>query len=173
MAHWLRDAASGPLITPKSFRLTKLGEHYLGLLADPVGYLTREDGEPPDPKRVERRLKVVNSNMYLDWGADLRVSPALAEKYLKQDPSLSNKVVKKIVEQLDIPSDYGKKNEDEDFAESWVAFMVNPGKLSDNATFRMKRTLALSGLYGKEVLRLAQVSLAERVAYRWRRARSR
>ncbi len=47
---------------------------------------------------------------------------------------------------------YGKKNELEDFAESFVAYMVNPGALSQNAKFRMQRALSLSGLHGKRIM---------------------
>lgn len=53
-------------------------------------------------------------------------------------------------------SQYGKKNKFEDFAETFVAFMAAPERLTSEADFRMKRTLSLSGLYGKPVIRLAR-----------------
>jgi len=37
-----------------------------------------------------------------------------------------------------------------------VAFLANPGALSSNAKYRMQRALSISGLYGKQVMRLAQ-----------------
>jgi hypothetical protein len=54
-------------------------------------------------------------------------------------------------------SNYGRSNKFEDFAETFVAFMAAPEKLTPEADFRMKRTLSLSGLYGKPVMRLAKL----------------
>jgi len=56
---------------------------------------------------------------------------------------------------LDIVTEYGKVDKYEDFAETFLVFMVAPEKLTPTAKFRMQRALSLSGLYGKPVMRLA------------------
>ena len=61
------------------------------------------------------------------------------------------------IDKLGIPTGYGQTNEKEDFAETWVGFMVNPSALSPTAKFRMQQALSLSGLYGKPVMRLARL----------------
>lgn len=68
---------------------------------------------------------------------------------------------------LDIVTEYGKVNQNEDFAETFVAFMAAPEKLTPVSKFRMQRALSLSGLYGKAVMPL----LAQKVAARYRVAR--
>jgi hypothetical protein len=57
---------------------------------------------------------------------------------------------------LDIPTDYGKRNTREDFAETFMLFIIAPNKLSPMATYRMKQALSLSGLYGKPIMRIAR-----------------
>ena len=52
-------------------------------------------------------------------------------------------------------SPYGGTNKHEDFAETFVAFVAAPEKLTPTSKFRMQRALSLSGLYGKPVMRLA------------------
>ena len=161
MAYWLREAAMGPLIGPKNFKLTEIGKRYFGVLADPQGYLEKERGEPQEESYVQRRIEKIRYNLYLDGQGNLHIPEDLAKKYVKNDPTLGDKALEKALEALAIPSDYGKTNEREDFAETWVAFMVNPGALSETAKTRMLRTLALSGLYGKQVLRLAHLVAAQ------------
>jgi hypothetical protein len=60
------------------------------------------------------------------------------------------------IDALDVTTQYSRTNEKEDFAESFVAFMADPGWLSKQAMFRMQRTLSLSGLYGKPVAKLGK-----------------
>lgn len=62
---------------------------------------------------------------------------------------------KKKLDELEVVTDYGKTNEREDFAETFMMYMAIPEKLTPTAKFRMQRALSLSGLYGKPVLRLA------------------
>jgi hypothetical protein len=66
--------------------------------------------------------------------------------------------VEEALEKLQIVSDYGKTNEKEDFAETFVAFVGAPEKLTDTSKFRMQRALSLSGLYGKPVMRLGELA---------------
>lgn len=63
---------------------------------------------------------------------------------------------------LEIVSDYGKTNEREDFAETFVAFMAAPEKLTPTAKFRMQQALSLSGFYNKPVMRLSAARVARR-----------
>lgn len=62
----------------------------------------------------------------------------------------------KALGELGIPTEYGKKDVKEDFAETFVWFLLAPEKLSERALFRMKRALWLSGWYGKPIMRVAQ-----------------
>ena len=68
---------------------------------------------------------------------------------------------------LGIVSDYGATDEQEDFAETFVAFMSAPEKLTPTSKFRMQRALSLSGLYGKPVMKLADDLIVDAVAYRY------
>ncbi len=76
-------------------------------------------------------------------------------------PSLANpraiqpKDRKQRLAPLEIVTEYGEVDQFEDFAETFVAFMDAPEKLTPTAKFRMQRALSLSGLYGKPVMRLA------------------
>jgi hypothetical protein len=56
---------------------------------------------------------------------------------------------------LQIVTDYGRTDKYEDFAETFLVFVVAPEKLSPVARYRIQRALSLSGLYGKPVARLA------------------
>lgn len=58
-------------------------------------------------------------------------------------------------ENLEIPTEYGKTNKFEDFAETFVVFMTKPEMLTPTSKYRMQQVLSLSGLYGKPVMRLA------------------
>jgi hypothetical protein len=58
------------------------------------------------------------------------------------------------IDALEVPTDFARTNKYEDFAESFVAFMAAPQKLSKNAMFRMQQALSISGLYGRPIVRL-------------------
>jgi len=49
----------------------------------------------------------------------------------------------KIYKEYGFPTYYAMKNSFEDFAETFTAFVMNPGELSENAKFRIKRALWL------------------------------
>jgi hypothetical protein len=53
---------------------------------------------------------------------------------------------------LDIPTDYGKTNYKEDWAETFVYFILHPEKLSETALYRIKRALWLSQDRNKKVI---------------------
>jgi hypothetical protein len=157
LAYWLRQAGVGPLIGDKSLRLTELGKRYFGVLKDPMEQFISEGKDPADisDQYTASRLKAVRGNLYLDAAFTFKVPEEVAKKYVAEDPEIGDAALKKLFEDLGSPTDYAQTNEKEDFAETWVAYMDNPSQLSDNAKYRMQRTLALSGLGGKEVMRLA------------------
>jgi hypothetical protein len=51
-----------------------------------------------------------------------------------------------MLDPLEIVTDYGKQDKFEDFAETFMLFMVAPEKLTPTTKFRMQRALSLSGL---------------------------
>lgn len=81
--------------------------------------------------------------------------PVLTEEQVAEYAQ-GDSAVAQAIEALHVPTEYAKTNEREDFAESFVAFMSAPEKLSDVGKFRMQRALSMSGLYGKPLMRLAR-----------------
>ena len=74
------------------------------------------------------------------------------------------------IDQMDIPTEYGKTNQFEDFADTFVIFLTQPGRLTPTAKYRMQQVLSLSGFYGKPVKRLAHRAMVTKVANRYARA---
>lgn len=62
-----------------------------------------------------------------------------------------------LIEALEAPTDYAETNRYEDFAETFARYMTEPNSLSSIAKYRLQRTLSLSGLYGKPVMRLSSI----------------
>ena len=159
---WLSNPMlGGAYVTPKQLRWTRdYGTWLSDLLRDPMAYVSQysvEEGYPPgeQEKRAERALQVKRDALGVTPDYDAIYHPQLPqdliEKYRKEDKSVAQ-----AIDALEVPSWYARTNEREDFAESFVAFLSNPGALSDTARFRMQRSLALSGLYGKPVGRNAR-----------------
>lgn len=90
------------------------------------------------PEKEREELELLN---YYD---DRAIQKALQEKHTQS------------LKHLQIPTTYGHTNENEDFAETFVAFMEAPQKLSETARGRMLKALHISGLYSKPVMRLAK-----------------
>lgn len=68
-----------------------------------------------------------------------------------------NKIRKKIeknFKNLNPVSEYAKINNMEDFAETFMYYILDKSKLTKEAEFRFKRTLSLSNLYGDKILQL-------------------
>lgn len=109
------------------------------------------------------------------WDAPWGDLPSMADPNYRRnlDPK-QNDERKKVLDPLEIVTEYGKTDKYEDFAETFMVFMSSPDRLTPTAKFRMQRALSLSGLYGKPVLRLAakDAVLALRVAARFRRRAS-
>jgi len=157
---WLRSPMTGdPLITAKQFRLTNHGKSVVSFLrdSDKVMWLEYElkPGDADYQWKFDRRSKQVFSKLGLTWNGNFAVPSDTTKELLQANPGLQE-AVNEALAKLEIISDYGKENEKEDFAETFVAFMGAPEKLTPTAKFRMQRTLSLSGLYGKPLMRLAR-----------------
>lgn len=165
-AQWLRHPIlGGSLITPKTFRPSKWGKSVFDFLKDPVGYKRlRYPNDPIEDVEEDARQSVVRRRRGLGLedftSMEIPLSPEIVDELRKHDPS-----VEEAIKALEIPSQYGETNFKEDFAETFVVFMTNPSKLSATARFRMKRALAVSGLFGKSVGKFG--TMAERVAGRF------
>lgn len=156
---WLRSPLmGGPLIKPKQWKLTKDGDAVFSFLSNPARELKErydiDVGGTGYKERLTEKTHRIMENLGIDWSGDYPVPPALVEEMAKADPSIS-KAVDEAMAKLEIVSDYGKTDEQEDFAETFVAFMDAPAQLTPTAKFRMQRALSLSGLYGKQVMKLA------------------
>jgi len=55
------------------------------------------------------------------------------------------------IDSLKTPTKYSQRNYQEDFAETFKLYILYPDRLSDVATYRMERTLWLSGFTGKNL----------------------
>jgi hypothetical protein len=157
---WLRNPPMGgePLITPAQFRLTKFGKDVVSLFQDPKTYMkVNYDLDPHDADykdRLGRKVKQRYDIIGLLWEGSMSVSKEVQAEFLKQNPQLQ-KAVDEAKESLGIVSEYGKTDKYEDFAETFRAWMIKPSALTDQAKYRMQRTLSLSGLYGKPIMRLS------------------
>ena len=155
---WLYKPETNPFIsTPNQVRLTPYGRRVFDFFAHPEK-AREEIAEVNPPDRVdqilERRRKAFLSNLgltpYYEGKNHPMLSPKMVEKIRSEDHS-----VDEALNALGIPSDYGRTNVREDFAETFAAYMTNPSILSPVARYRMERALWLSGFHGKPVMRLA------------------
>lgn len=167
---WLNS--SGLTSTPNQVRLNGRGKMLFNALQNPKKELEREWGkdwfsEEDLPDAIDRQIKqtlhILKGDLALDYdGPFPSLSGDEAEKFLGEDKS-----VNEAIEALQAPTWYAKTDEKEDFAETFTAFMGNPGMLSDNAKTRMQRALWMSGFYGKPVMRVAR---ARRLVVRYLQA---
>lgn len=65
---------------------------------------------------------------------------------------------KEKIDQLDVVTEYGKVDQYEDFAETFMLFVIAPEKLTPNAKLRMQRVLSLSSLYGKPLMKASSTT---------------
>jgi hypothetical protein len=161
---WLREPWLGePLITPKQFRFTPRGKNMFEALADPLEYTRKRNAPAPhgDEEAYEktlmdeaesrtRRYKEVLGVDDKSLGTNQLVSKGVAEQLRAEAKSIDE-----ALDKLEMPTGYARTNPMEDFAETFVAFMVAPERLSNQAQFRMQRALSLAGLYGKPIMRIA------------------
>ena len=158
--YWLRKSPMrDPLITPKQFRPTERGRDIFNALRDPEQYLkdTRDlsPGEPEYEATLKRVIRKKKEDLIGFGEKGFSVAPDIVAEISEADPSIKREL-DAFYQDLGTPTDYGRTDEMEDFAESFVLFMTAPEKLSDKALYRVKRTLWLSGFGGKPVVKLAR-----------------
>lgn len=73
--------------------------------------------------------------------------------YLTYEQAVENDYLK----ELGVPTNYGRRDPFEDFAETFSFFILNPSKLSDRACERMKETLRMSMRGGRLFMRVAHL----------------
>jgi hypothetical protein len=157
---WLRNPIMGdPLITDKQFRLTKAGQYVALFYTDRKRFMQENyDWMPEGSEEYDRQVgnvhKRLQDKLGLLWDGALSIPVAAVEELSKADPSMQ-KAVEEALDKLEIVSPYGRTNEKEDFAETFVAFVGAPEKLTPTAKFRMQRTLSLANFYNKPVMRLS------------------
>ena len=157
---WLRSPMIGdPLITAKQLRWTRAGGNMASFFVDRLGYMKKHydwvaDGTPEYAKQVDMVTRRYHDKLGLLWGGNFTIPETTVAELSKSDPTI-NKAVKDALAKLEIVSDYGQTNEKEDFAETFVAFLGAPEKLTPTSKFRMQRTLSLANFYNKPVMRLA------------------
>lgn len=153
----------GSLVTPKNLKWSKDGEGFRDFIADPESYVRKPYGDsPPSDVQdlVNRRFKVLKEKMGVDTTDTGTLWPILSPEQVKEYAA-QDSLVEKAIDALEVPSSYARTNEKEDFAESFVAYMDAPEKLSKQAKFRMQRALHLSGLYGKPIMKTVAKLVAE------------
>jgi hypothetical protein len=162
---------SEPFMTPKNFRLTKRGKEVAQAFSDPSHYFFEVQGHSrsdySEEEAIERAFRTIKriwfkvSGMY--EGIGLTMEADKAEEFLSGERALHDQAIIELKEALGIPTDYGRTNVKEDFAETFVGFILNPSQLSEPARWRMGRTLGLSEAGGKKVMRTS----AKRVASKY------
>ena len=153
-------------------RLTKLGvdmfsfyrdsyeyleKRYPEISKDGTGYVYQEIYEKVRREQFDPILGITQSQKSLLWPVLSPMEAKDIKKLVAKD--LNVKFANDILAITDfgLPSGYAHESKYEDFAETFVSFVTNPRSLSPIALYRMKRTLSLSGLYGKPVMTFAQV----------------
>ena len=133
-------------------------------LPDYVQDYMRDGGGPLDSEFREAvsdyMLKELGQEGFTIWTRfisklPLKIPVEIMDDLVKVDSGI-HEAVQDAIEALGIPSDYGKENFLEDFAETFVLFVAAPDRLSSVARWRMGRTLGISEAGGKKVLRLSK-----------------
>jgi hypothetical protein len=145
-------------------RLTKEGQRMVRFFRNPheeilKGYpvklmLTNGDSEESIEELILEDIQKTHEMYRRFLGVDNSTQgsgPSLDEKVLTMFAEEDNSVAEAL-NALEAPTEYAKTNTKEDFAETFVAYMGNPGALSAKARYRMQRTLWLSGFYGKPIV---------------------
>jgi hypothetical protein len=156
---WLRQPRMGdPLITPKNFRLTRSGKYLAQFYIYPVEWMWDNKEmlrtDPEYPKEIEYYDKRFKDKLGLISSGNYQVPAEAIAEIREANPKIDD-AVKEEMAKLEPVTDYATTNELEDFAETFVAFMAAPEKLTKNSKERMQRTLSLSGLYGKPIKTLS------------------
>jgi hypothetical protein len=155
------------IVTPERIRLTKRGKEIFAFFRSPEAWAAQQYPRESEAERqveIDRTRPILLRILGLEGPEANRDYPWVSQK-LMDAARKGDTEVDRALDKLGLPSEYARKNELEDFAETFVLALINPSRLSDVARFRMDRTLALSGLYGKPVMsNLAEFEQATVVA---------
>jgi hypothetical protein len=166
---WLHKTQGNPLTTtPSQVRLNHYGKAVFEFFANRDKYLaefTEDNGPDKAQKMLERRERAHMSTLGITPWYDGKHYPMLDADTVAEIRE-NDTTVDAALDALGIPTEYGRTDVMEDFAETFVLFVTNPRALSKVAHLRMARALWLSGFAGKPVMRLA----VQRVAARWLQA---
>jgi len=154
-----------PLMTPKNFRLNGKGKEMMAFFKDPLDYfynvLGYSEDDYTEEQAIKRGSKKILVSIFKIKGYYEDISLTLhgekADALIKEDKALHEKVIEEMKQAIGIPTDYGRIDFQEDFAETFVWFITDPSRLSDTARWRMGRTLGLSEATGKKVMRVARL----------------
>jgi hypothetical protein len=153
------------ITTPTQVRLNENGKALVEYFKDPEGFVLQDKDElyhigmlyvENEETRVPRQIAWLEARFLKQLGVfregdSPRLDPKVVEEIRQTDNS-----VDEALKALEAPTSYAKTNPQEDFADTFVAYMGNPGALSAKAKYRLQRTLWLSGFYGKPIARLAK-----------------
>jgi hypothetical protein len=145
--------------TPAQVRLSPKGKKLQKRMQDPREFLlegggmsvfTEREIDEMMPEEIKRNIEYARRRLYLNSTANLDISEDMLD-YVRD----AQKDIDRALDALGIPSTYGKTNLREDFAETFVLFIVSPDRLSETARWRMGRTLGMSASLGTPVVRVS------------------
>lgn len=116
-----------------------------------MGLFTEEELAEVVPKEIERMMRHLERRL----GVRLTAPEPIPQKIVDR-MALDDKDIERALTALGIPTEYGSTNVREDFAETFVQFMVAPEKLDPVARWRMGRTLGMSASLGTPIIKLTK-----------------
>lgn len=142
----------------KRIRLTSEAKNALKWVKDTRRMMLKSGFDEKDPDfeqylRQERDswLTTIRRDLDVDNSQTFLVPDQMVEMIRQEDST-----VDKALDALGIPSEYGKTNVKEDFAETFVLFMVHPNRLHPVAKWRMGRTLGMSQSLGTPIIKMTK-----------------
>lgn len=97
-----------------------------------------------------------NTDVFPGLQKDVQYTPEELKEIANTDAEL-----KALYLALGIQTEYGETNHKEDFAEAFVKYLVTPQEMSEASLDRMQRSLYLSNLGGKPIMKLARKVVAQ------------
>ena len=176
---WLYKPMVNQIIsTPNQVRLTDYGKTIFDFFRDPdaarAEFIEWGNSESQADRMVERKTRMYKNTLGLSSNYAGVNYPMLDEESVEKVRA-EDTTVDAALDALGIPTTYGRTNVREDFAETFVLWMVHPERLSEQARNRMGRSLWLSGFYDQPVMRFAQDEentmqpSASRLAKKWKK----
>lgn len=140
----------------KRLRLTPDAQKMLYRVTNPLedfrasggNYFTGDEFEEEARRYHQDGIKSMKRELGLNLVGQYPIPDKMVDQVRSEFPDVG-----RALDALGIPSAYGKTNVLEDFAETFVQWMIHPSRLSDTAKWRMGRTLGMSGSLGKPVMK--------------------